>query len=594
MMTVPVTITRVELLNFKAFTRYSLGVGPMNILVGPNNSGKSTILGSFRVLSAGFRRANARNADPVPGPDGPTFGHFVPTEDLPISLENAPTNYDTSKSTTVTFYLSNGNTLILYFPPEGGAVLIPMHASRPVKTTSSFRKEFPISIAAIPVLGPVEHKEAPVEKRTVQRGLATHRASRNFRNYWYHFPEDFEAFEGLIQDTWSQMDIKRLELIDYEFLAMFCVEDRIERELYWAGFGFQVWCQLLTHIVRAKEATLLIVDEPEIYLHPDLQRRLLTILREAGPDILMATHSTEIVSEADPSEILIVDKFRRTAQRLREPDQVQHAIELLGSTQNLTLAQLARTQRVLFVEGTDFRILSRLAQQLGLTELASKLDFTVVPVGGFSQWENVKAFAWGIEKTLSMSLMLGAVFDRDYRPDEEVEAIEKELAEHLRLSHIHKRKELENYLLVPAALDRAIRTRLTDYARRRGVDRIEAEPAAELLDRITALMRPEILSQYISYRLNYFKSSRAQNSSVTTDAIRIFDDKWSDINSRMEIVPGKLVFSQLNKYLAETYHISLTPTAVISQLSREEIPRDMVRLLRAIDRFRKDPKYSQP
>ena len=25
---------------------------------------------------------------------------------------------------------------------------------------------------------------------------------------------------------------------------MFALEERISRELYWVGFGFQIWCQL--------------------------------------------------------------------------------------------------------------------------------------------------------------------------------------------------------------------------------------------------------------------------------------------------------------------------------------------------------------
>jgi hypothetical protein len=318
-----------------------------------------------------------------------------------------------------------------------------------------------------------------------------------------------------------------------------------------------------------------------------LQRRLLSILRDAGPDILMATHSTEIVSDADPSELLIVDKTKRSTQRLKDTDQIQQVMDLLGSNQNITLAQLARTQRILFVEGKDFKILSRFAQQMGLAELASKFDFTVVPVGGFSQWENVKAFAWGIERTLGMPLMLGAIFDRDYRCDEEINAIEQELTSNLKFSHIHQRKELENYLLVPSALDRAIRARLSDHARRRGVHPIIAESAAEILDKITTPMRPEILSQYISYRTNYFRGSRLDISNTTTDAIRIFDSKWDDISTRMEIIPGKTIFNALNKYIGDEYHISLTAIAVISSFSREEILRDMVALLRQIDRFRK-------
>ena len=92
--------------------------------------------------------------------------------------------------------------------------------------------------------------------------------------------------------------------------------------------------------------TILVVDEPEIYLHPDVQRQLLGILRKAGPDVLLATHSTEIMGEADPSEILVIDKTKQHSQRLRDIDGVQFALDTVGSVQNLTLTRLARNKRL--------------------------------------------------------------------------------------------------------------------------------------------------------------------------------------------------------------------------------------------------------
>jgi len=56
---------------------------------------------------------------------------------------------------------------------------------------------------------------------------------------------------------------------------------------------------MLTYIVRGKGTSLFIVDEPDIYLHADLQRQLLSTLKTIGPDILIASHSTEIITEAD-------------------------------------------------------------------------------------------------------------------------------------------------------------------------------------------------------------------------------------------------------------------------------------------------------
>jgi hypothetical protein len=559
----------------------------MNILVGPNNSGKSTVIGAFRVLEAALRRAQTRNAEQVEGPNGSVWGHVLPNDDLPISVENAQTDYNKNVSTTITFQLSNTSTLTLFFSERGRVVFIPGPIGLSVRTPSAFRKAFPITLGVIPVLGPLEHNENLVERRTVQRNLATHRASRHFRNYWHYFPEQFASFEALIHDTWPGMTISPPEQLDPGVLSMFCTEDRMVRELYWAGFGFQIWCQLLTYLVRAEDSDLIVVDEPETYLHPDLQRQLLILLRDLGPAIVMATHSTEILSEAEPTEILQIDKSKRRARRLRDIGQVQGAIDLLGSNRNIALTQAARTQRALIVEGLDFTILSRFAKQLGMNDLASQRDFAVVPIGGFSGWTNIKPLVEGIEWALGKRPIIAALFDRDFRCDEEITSIEGKLSQDVDLIHFHKRKELENYLLVPSVLERAIRAKLAENARRRGLALVEPEPILDLLDTITSDMEERILAQHIPHRWEYFKSLGAQNSVVTQEAIRLFNEKWTDIETRLEIVSGKDVFSALNKYLGDKYHISLTAAFVISQFRAYEVPTDLAVLLKQLDRFRK-------
>jgi predicted ATP-dependent endonuclease of OLD family len=106
---------------------------------------------------------------------------------------------------------------------------------------------------------------------------------------------------------------------------------------------------MLTFIVEGRSASLLAIDEPDIYLHSDLQRQLLSILKEAGPDILIATHSTELVSDADPNDIVVVIRRTRAARRLKDPSQLQTVFRTLGSNLNPTLTQLAKSRRALFV-----------------------------------------------------------------------------------------------------------------------------------------------------------------------------------------------------------------------------------------------------
>ena len=56
---------KVAFSRFKAFRKFSLSLGHFNILVGPNNAGKSTVLAAFKILAMGLRRADTRKSELV-------------------------------------------------------------------------------------------------------------------------------------------------------------------------------------------------------------------------------------------------------------------------------------------------------------------------------------------------------------------------------------------------------------------------------------------------------------------------------------------------------------------------------------------------
>lgn len=584
-----VRITTVQFNQFKALGRHQLHLEHINILVGPNNSGKSTIIGSIRALSAALRAAQSRAPDRIDLPEGRKVGYRISESSLPISLENVHTDYGSADS-KVSFLLNNGNKLHLVFPESGGCFLLPEVPGETVKSASSFRRHFPIKLTVVPVLGPVEHREIRKERGTVVAWLSTHRASRHFRSYWYYFRDDFEAFADLVKKTWPGMEIQRPELIDIATgeLSMFCLEERMTRELYWAGFGFQIWCQLLTHLCRAQESSLVVIDEPEVYLHPDVQRQLVGILRELGPDVLLATHSTEIMGEADPGDIVIVDKRKQSLERLKDVVGVQRAMDLVGSVQNITLTALARNRRVLFVEGEDdFRLLRRFARRLGLGPLAAGLGITPLASGGFGSWQRITTLAQGIGQALGTPLTIGAIYDRDYFSDEEIAAVRSALSSSLELAHIHDRKEMENYLLVPSALGRAMQRAVADRAARTGETvELEIPDPAALLQEITDPMRDEVQSQLIARRTTYCRSSGIDVADLTRETLASFAPRWADLGSRLQLVPGKDVLRAFRSKVQSELNIVLSDARVIDAMHRDEIPSDLHALLHQIDRFR--------
>jgi energy-coupling factor transporter ATP-binding protein EcfA2 len=562
----------------------------MNILVGPNNSGKSTILGAFQALAAGIRLARAKSPVRVYGTGNiADFGYHIPEESFPMSVENIHTDY-AETDTTIDFRLSNGNKLQLFFPVDGGSILIPQADGRSIRSPKQFREAFPITITSIPILGLIEHEEDLYKEETVKRGLATHRASRHFRNFWHYYPDGFDDFAALVGKTWPGMAIEAPRMLDSMSakLTMFCYENRIARELFWSGFGFQIWCQLLTHISRAGNDTYLIVDEPEVYLHPDIQRQLLGILRECGPDIILATHSTEIMGEADPSEIVLIDKTRKASERLRDAVGVQGVLNAVGSIHNITLTQLARNKRLIYVNDLDdFVLLRRFAGAAGLSGLATGAGLTPLKSDVFSSWEDVVSFVRGVKKAIGNSVLIGAIYDRSYSSQEEIDAITTKLDETLSIVHVLARKEIENYLLVPDVLERAFQKALQEKSERTGEEVTSVESITSILERLTESLHQDVLAQYTAKRAGYHSGLEIDPATLTIDTARWFESKWQNVETRLEIVPGKELLRNLRDHIETEYGVILSDYRIVHEFSKEEMPAELMSLLERLDDFRR-------
>ena len=158
---------------YKALRDVTVRLAHMNILVGSNNHGKSTIIGAFRVLTQGLTQMRTRKSIGITGPKGPRPGWEIPEDSLPISFENIHTNYE-SIPTLVTFTLSNSTYLYLYFPPDGGCFIFGDHEGNFIRRPLDLKK-IPIDITVVPVLGPLEHREQPVLEETVRKNLITTR-----------------------------------------------------------------------------------------------------------------------------------------------------------------------------------------------------------------------------------------------------------------------------------------------------------------------------------------------------------------------------------------------------------------------------------
>jgi hypothetical protein len=294
------------------------------------------------------------------------------------------------------------------------------------------------------------------------------------------------------------------------------------------------------------------------------------------------------MAEADPTEIILVDKRKRAGERLRDVSGVQRALNIVGSAQNITLTALARSRRVVFVEGDrDFRLLRRFARKLGHRELSAGLGLTPLESGGFGSWERITTLAAGIAEALGSPLIIAAVYDRDYFCDEHIDTVKAALERSLQFAHVHHRKEMENYLLVPGALNRALSQAVAERSARTNSASPRLMDLTDLLREITDPLKDDIQAQLMARRWEHLRGGRQDLADVNRETMRRFGRAWDDLSLRLEIVPGKEVLAQLRGRVQTLYGVSLTDNRIIDAIRREEVPDDLAALVAALDGFRR-------
>jgi predicted ATPase len=73
---------------------------------------------------------------------------------------------------------------------------------------------------------------------------------------------------------------------------------------------------LITILLSSNPAPVTLIDEPEVSLHPELLKILAGVLQDASTrtQLIIATHSTDLIRWLQPDEILVVDKIEGETQ----------------------------------------------------------------------------------------------------------------------------------------------------------------------------------------------------------------------------------------------------------------------------------------
>lgn len=89
---------------------------------------------------------------------------------------------------------------------------------------------------------------------------------------------------------------------------------------------------------------------------------------------------------------------------------------------------------------------------------------------------------------------------------------------------ILQRKELENYLLQPEAISKAMSRRLEE--RGGPLRELNVDHVCGLLEDVTSALEKEVSVQCYAHRLRYFGKSGPDQSTILHDSLQWFESQW--------------------------------------------------------------------
>lgn len=314
--TVDEHIASIQLKNFKKFRSFRVDCRATNILTGRNNAGKSSILDALRVAHDVLKFAFRRNPE-LSEFEGRSCASFtLTTSTLKIPIDNITWNYS-DEPASIRITLRNESQFIILLHPDHPIRAFLVSDGPVPRTISAFRRQFPLDLVVVPTLGPVEENEQYLTDKTISRSENTRTAHRHLRNILLRKSDaEFHEFSEEVSMAWPDITLERPRVIGHgEPMEMMYLEDRIPREIFWSGFGLQVWMQMVLQFMRGSDNCVLVLDEPDIYLHPDLQVRMVELAVRKFGQVFIATHSPTIIGIAGAEDVLAISAKESSAIR---------------------------------------------------------------------------------------------------------------------------------------------------------------------------------------------------------------------------------------------------------------------------------------
>ncbi len=548
-------LRQVRIERFRGFERLDAGLRPATVVIGPNSSGKTTLLHAIRLalraLDDGLHAGTSR-ADKSRGAQGwieVVTGALIPDHTRYLSLSDWESLFynrrtfenqtfkivlvfdetDSVRELEVSVICARNSQLkldVAIRAPDLAARIKPMpkRTGQINREIVTFVEQHAAHAVFIPSFYGVVREEEYRSGVVMDRLLGAGDQSHIVRNLVSRLSADaFSRLNAFLKESIGAELVERTTSQDSDLVYPLMVRFRDNNgdlELSAAGAGLINLIALYTALERYRSEqrqrpVIYLLDEPEAHLHPRLQGEMASrvaslIVRDFGSQVVMATHSIEIVNSLSGREDAVILRVDREAAQVTVLRGQSEIVNELGQWADLTpfsLINFLASRQILFHEGSsDQVILVTCAKLLYRTALARRDRFdrwVLAPLQGSGNERIAKLLAQLVEAQVIPALTDGppveviVVLDRDYlrSPGTEIESA----GERLQLTRVvWSMHSIESLFLQADVLEVWLRARFGGDAPEPlrewiGEAIAAAESARELVDAAVDQLLPKII-----------------------------------------------------------------------------------------------------
>ncbi|MGV1770880.1 AAA family ATPase [Agrobacterium vitis] len=420
-------LKQVTIKRFKRLETVSFDLSNVNVLIGGNNSGKSTLIQGIHFAFSLFQSLNVANKWPAQNKKSTTISPteliYIPSDD-PYSLGyGGRLLEDESKAINLDFVFDDGRKVGVNVR-KGRITNILVEPTNVELAQQLAKLEAPFTIFS-PGLAGVSRNETYVSDGVLLRVLARGDANIVLRNILYRLKQKDEwiKFEADVSEIFPGLIINvSFNYVVDQFILVTISDGYRDVPLDLAGTGLLQAIQILAYL-HLFSPRIIILDEPDSHLHPNNQRLLCSLLKtiseERNVQVIMTTHSRHVLDAmySDARLLWVQDGEVRV---VAPEDQVDLLMEL-GALDVKEKLKSGKFHYVVLTEDKNSSYFDILLRNSGFDSEKA----TLLPYNGVTSIHLLKPLIRQIKDVSDAVVIVHR--DRDYLYPDEIELWKKEI-----------------------------------------------------------------------------------------------------------------------------------------------------------------------